>query len=106
MMHARGNGAHVLLILSLSRSRVRPRAPPSSFSVCREMEEAGAAATPSLSDIPDTRTSYEKKWDEQVPILVVLARAPGSLLGTRPPRVPVRWRSRVGVFVAMHVRDR
>ena len=27
-----------------------------------EMEEAGSA----LQDIPDTRTAYEKKWDEQV----------------------------------------
>jgi protein FAM32A len=26
------------------------------------MEEAGA----SLKDIPDTRTAYEKKWDEQI----------------------------------------
>jgi hypothetical protein len=26
------------------------------------MEEAGAL----LQDVPDTRTTYEKKWDEQV----------------------------------------
>jgi len=57
------------------------------------MEEAGAA-TPSLSDIPDTRTAYEKKWDEQVPIPVFARAAAGVLL----PHV--LGCSRVGVFVA------
>jgi hypothetical protein len=29
-----------------------------------EMEEAGSAVN--ISDVPDHRTAYEKKWDEQV----------------------------------------
>ena len=45
-----------------------PKAPPLSALflpyVCNgsEMEEAGS----SVRDVPDTRTAYEKKWDEQV----------------------------------------
>ena len=34
-----------------------------------EMEEAGSAVN--ISDVPDHRTAYEKKWDEQVYFLFV-----------------------------------
>ena len=34
-----------------------------------EMEEAGSAVN--ISDVPDHRTAYEKKWDEQVFFLFV-----------------------------------
>eukprot|EP00277_Geminigera_cryophila_P021514 CAMPEP_0179463786 /NCGR_PEP_ID=MMETSP0799-20121207/45751_1 /TAXON_ID=46947 /ORGANISM="Geminigera cryophila, Strain CCMP2564" /LENGTH=113 /DNA_ID=CAMNT_0021267215 /DNA_START=12 /DNA_END=353 /DNA_ORIENTATION=- len=30
-----------------------------------EMEEVGSAAA-ALDDVPDTRTTYEKKWDDQI----------------------------------------